>query len=232
VNHAFALWFSVKQIKPKYIIESGVFLGQTTYILRKAAPDAQIFSIDPKAEGVTGNGCCWPHFHDDGGKTMYFRGDGFKDLNKIDWDSLIPKDERDQVFVSLDDHMSSVRRSAELLRRGFLHLWYDDNWVNHDTYSFNKMCSKPVGDYVELRDNFGRTKTNLTLEQHANNSQWLRGHIETYFEFPALYDGCSDHTRRRSLLRPEELSSHGLPEVDEDWIHYTHQYAPYVKLRR
>merc|ERR1719454_2080669 len=44
-NHAFALWFTAVKLQPKYIIESGVFHGQTTWLLRQAAPAAQIFSL-------------------------------------------------------------------------------------------------------------------------------------------------------------------------------------------
>jgi len=234
VNHAFALWFSVRQTKPKYIIESGANLGGSTYLLRQAAPEAMIFSLDPREEGWDMRGPGQLHFHDDNPKTVYFRAGRFKDFAEMDWDSLIPRDERDRAFVMLDDHMSSVRRSREMLEKGFLHLWYDDNWINGDTYSFNLLCSprEPAdGDKVLMKDVFGRKTKSITLQEHSENVAWLQQHTEAYFEFPALYDGCTNHTRLRSLLTKDELRGHGLPTLEEDWQHYQHLYAPYVKLR-
>merc|ERR1740121_1586085 len=54
VNHLFGLWFAVRQIKPKYIIESGVFQGQSTWVLRQAmGSNASILSFDPSSRTPT-----------------------------------------------------------------------------------------------------------------------------------------------------------------------------------
>ncbi len=46
-HHQFMLWFSVRRVQPKLIVESGMNRGATTWLLHEAAPAAQIISFDP-----------------------------------------------------------------------------------------------------------------------------------------------------------------------------------------
>ncbi|CAK0797935.1 unnamed protein product, partial [Prorocentrum cordatum] len=49
-NHAFALWFTVRALRPLHVID-GVHRGQSTWLLREAAgPDARLYALDPKAD--------------------------------------------------------------------------------------------------------------------------------------------------------------------------------------
>ena len=45
--HMFATWCFVSKISPNLIVESGVWKGQGTWMLQKAAPDCQIICLDP-----------------------------------------------------------------------------------------------------------------------------------------------------------------------------------------
>jgi len=46
INHMFAFYFLLKRYKPKYVIESGIFRGQGTWLIEKTLPNTKIFSID------------------------------------------------------------------------------------------------------------------------------------------------------------------------------------------
>ena len=46
-GHMFPAWYVVKKLKPKYLIESGVWKGLGTWFFEKASPDTKIISIDP-----------------------------------------------------------------------------------------------------------------------------------------------------------------------------------------
>ena len=46
INHMFALFYLLKKLKPKFIIESGVLKGQSTWLIEKALPNAKLISID------------------------------------------------------------------------------------------------------------------------------------------------------------------------------------------
>eukprot|EP00415_Alexandrium_ostenfeldii_P004712 UN4712 len=192
-----------------------------------------IYSIDPKDPSQLMG------YRDDlsGGKTRYFVGDGFKDLAAVDWDGLIPVSQRNRTLVVLDDHASCSRRVQELLELGFVHVWFDDNRkTSWDCYSFNRACSPvssnetvvPYGDLFQI--------TNLTVEEHRAKAAYLSSHIETYFEFPAIYDVCSADGHRSVSLDPlvpqkSELRNYGLPAPKECWTRYVHLYPSYVKLR-
>merc|ERR1711879_624470 len=101
-SHAFALWFTVTSLKPKYIIESGVWCGQTTWLLRQAAGnEAWIFSLDPFDYETQ---CPYSFRETKFQRTMYFLGKKFVDLSSMIWDNLIPPLERHETLVLLDDH--------------------------------------------------------------------------------------------------------------------------------
>ena len=44
--HAFASYFMLKMLKPKIIIESGVWKGQGTWLFEQACPEAKIICLD------------------------------------------------------------------------------------------------------------------------------------------------------------------------------------------
>ena len=46
INHMFALFFLLKKLKPKYVIESGILRGQGTWLIEKTLPNTKIYSID------------------------------------------------------------------------------------------------------------------------------------------------------------------------------------------
>ena len=48
--HMFAFYFILKKIKPKFIIESGVFKGQSTWLIEKVLPKSKLLSIDPNLD--------------------------------------------------------------------------------------------------------------------------------------------------------------------------------------
>ena len=46
IDHCFAVYCLLKKIKPTNVIESGVWRGQTTWLIRNTLKKANIFSID------------------------------------------------------------------------------------------------------------------------------------------------------------------------------------------
>ncbi len=44
--HMFALWFMARKLSPDLIVESGVWKGQSTWLLETACPQAKLLSID------------------------------------------------------------------------------------------------------------------------------------------------------------------------------------------
>lgn len=198
-NHAFAMWYVAQALQPKHVIESGVWCGQGTWLLRQAlGPKAWIYVLDPRHHLHNG----YMAFRDwKTGRTRYFTGENFKDLRDMDWDNLIPPEERSQTLVVLDDHQASIKRVRDLLAHNFIHLFYDDNAnmnlgeeLGGDTYSFNMVCSPlPLGvSSVQYKDELGSIERQISLGEHDANLKYLMDHVEVYFEFPPIFDGCHE----------------------------------------
>lgn len=209
LNHVYALFVTLEALQPRVVVESGVLTGQGTWLIRQVLPAARIFSLDP---GVELDSLLW---RDPSPLTTYLLGRNFTDFSQLDWLSLVPRPAtRANGLVVLDDHMSSVRRTAEVIDAGFGHVFYEDNWkylgqgqrspLHSDCYSFNTLCSWPlplarpiagsngtaVASSVLYQDHFGKTQLFITREEHEANLAFILGHVISYVEFPALFDAC------------------------------------------
>lgn len=108
-NGCLQIYAVARLLQPKVIIESGVFRGQTTWVLRKACPKATIFCFD-----------------------VDFSNLQYKDRDAIysqaDWSSFdlsaIPASE---TLCFFDDHIDQGRRVLEARARGLTRLLFDDN---------------------------------------------------------------------------------------------------------
>jgi hypothetical protein len=132
--HGWFISYVIYRLKPKHIIESGAHTGRGTWLLRQAAPHAQIIVISP--ENPTA-------YRDKAPDSIYFTGEDFKDFTQIDFDSL--KIDKKRTLVFLDDHQAGERRIREARERGFLHLIFDDNYIagcnfNCDNFSAKQAC--------------------------------------------------------------------------------------------
>ena len=106
--HAFYIWMLVRLLKPAHIIESGAFQGLGTWIIRQAAPKAQIVVLSPRMPGV---------YVDRQPSTRYFSGSRWLDFSQITWPCL--KFNKSRTLVFIDDHQSGYRRILEASARGF-----------------------------------------------------------------------------------------------------------------
>ena len=258
LNHAFAMWFTVRALRPPVVIESGVYHGQGTALIRDAAgPATRIISFDPQSS-LLENAMLDRPGRDSGVQlvhrdpnTTYFIGGGagrsesvhaFRDLTSADWDRMLPSAaERAQALVVIDDHMSAIKRVQQLLKLGFRHIWYDDNWARgqFDCYSFNVMCapliSSQLGRLGRLvyMDNFARQNVRITRAQHEANLAFLRSQLEVYFEFPPLAEPCtadSGNPGREAVMSTAEAQRlFGL--THKEMMLAASVYPPYVRLR-
>jgi hypothetical protein len=109
VNAALILWVLARVIRPTLVIESGVFRGFTSWVLRQAAPEAEIHSFDVSFSELRS------------------RTPG-NDYHESDWMTLDLKPPvSDRSLVYFDDHVDQWRRIREAAGRGFRYLVFDDN---------------------------------------------------------------------------------------------------------
>lgn len=122
--HMFAAWFLLKKLRPKYIIESGVYKGQGTWLFENTLPDSKVFSIDinlKQREYISET-------------VSYFE----KDFNKIDW-SVIP--DKENAILFFDDHQNAFERVLSGHSLGFKKFIFEDNYPSGqgDCYSLKQV---------------------------------------------------------------------------------------------
>ena len=163
-THLFWAWYVSRKLQPKYIIESGVFKGQGTWLFRQACPEAKIFSIDPILTQRV--------YIDE--QVTYF----LEDFSKIQWDNYLdPK----VTLCFFDDHQDAYMRLMQMKWMGFEYAMFEDNYPSSqgDCYSLKKIFSQK--DYILD----GKEKVQiLASSSHLN---YVKKNIEAYTTFPPLF---------------------------------------------
>ncbi len=179
-THAFATYFMTRQINPACIVESGVWRGQGTWLLEKAAPNAKLICIDPtlrRRKYISPN-------------ATYLEDDFFQH----DWDSL-PKND---TLLFFDDHQDAFKRVKYCIKHGFKHLIFDDNYSASlgDCYSLKKafMVAGFNPDDVKL-PLYRRIKHKFftcrmqkdRIAPNSDDAEYLKKHLKIYYEFPPIF---------------------------------------------
>jgi len=112
-NGALQLYVAMRALQPRYVIESGVFRGLTTWVIRQACPKASIFCHDPDLSGLQyrDNQACY----------------STADWSTADWSMLDPA----STVAFFDDHVAQGRRVVEAHARGLTRLLFDDDAAGH-----------------------------------------------------------------------------------------------------
>lgn len=168
--HMFNAWFIVKNLKPKYIVESGVWKGLGTWFFEKASPNSQIISIDPS-----------PNFRIYTSPKVKYQT---TDFLKTDW-SFLPKED---TFLFFDDHQNFFQRLKYAHSLGFKKIVTEDNYPYQqgDCYTPKKILSNK--DYVI--DNAGNRKW---YKKNDEDFKWFNENVSIYQEMPPIFK--SEKTR-------------------------------------
>lgn len=110
-NMAMLLWYMAKCIQPSEIIESGVFRGFSTWVLRNAAPLAKVVSCDVSFAELK-----WR--------------DELTEYHCCDWAKVVPSCHGSTIrrMVFFDDHQSQWKRIREASERGVEFAIFDDSY--------------------------------------------------------------------------------------------------------
>lgn len=133
----FAVWFMIKKLQPKWVIESGVWYGQGTWFFEQAAPSASIISIEPNLQRIKYQSK----------NTKYTT----TDFSLIKWeDYLDPK----ETLCIFDDHQNAMERLKVATPQGFKHLMFEDNYpiTQGDCVSLKTVLEEDKEDAVKARN--------------------------------------------------------------------------------
>lgn len=172
--HQFAVYTVLKTLQPKYVIESGVWRGATTSLMRKLLPEVHIISIDPTCVNK---------------KSRYQEvvcGKDFKDFKNMEerWRTM----DKNNTLVIFDDHQSGFLRILQSVKFGFKYIMIEDNYPmgSGDNYSPKQVLSNVKTDKVPFLDNFGKVKKMISRKEHYANRDLFKRVVKTYVEFPPL----------------------------------------------
>jgi len=113
VEHCFALYCFLKKIKPKYVIESGIWKGQTTWLIKNTLNNVKLYSIDIDLSQ----------------KELDIKDVDYlnKDISRYNWNFL----KKNKTLIIFDDHVCFSKRINFLLKNKFKHIIFDDNLPNN-----------------------------------------------------------------------------------------------------
>lgn len=112
----FHVFLTLKKYQPKRIIESGVYKGQTTWLINQILPDTKIICLEPASQGIEyrGNNCKYPSLD-------------FLQLTE----THITKDVAKETLIIFDDHQDSYTRILHAYKLGFKTIYFDDNYPEY-----------------------------------------------------------------------------------------------------
>lgn len=158
-NGALQLYGAMRALRPGFVIESGVFRGLTTWVIRQACPDAQIFCHDPDLSGL--------QYRDP--RARYSR----EDWSRADWSMIDPK----ATVAFFDDHVSQARRVVEAHDRGLTRLLFDDDAAAHRIHAHGGPAHPTIAMITALDgapEPIRWTRNGRPFEQPAEDGEALK----------------------------------------------------------
>ena len=182
-HNLFWLFMISRSVLPEVVVESGVFKGQSTWMLRKANPQAEIHAFD-----------------------LSFRPLVYSDprisYHQCDWlhEPIDATGRRGLIYF--DCHVDQASRVEEAYTKGFRILLFDDSPPSHKLYGYGKPGLPTINMVMdsELRDGenlewmYQGLRHNFTFEERAVRR--VRSLIEGSWILPdvgtlTLYGGFS-----------------------------------------
>ena len=214
--HLFNMFCLLKQLKPKLIIESGVWKGQGTWLFENASPDSRIISFDPYLSRFV-------EYRSD--KVTYMEND----FTKVDWEKFFSENEEyttENTILFLDDHVSFIKRLNFLSSVPyFKKIVFEDNYPpsQGDCVSPKKLreCTTCIIDKAGNRSEYVIPEEDIKL---------FKDKVSYYQELPPMFkpeltrwsDSWDDYNTPEPIFELTEESNKILVEemYDYTWITY------------
>ena len=236
-THMFYFYLILKNLKPELVIESGVYKGQSTWLIENTLPNSKIISIDI-----------------DLNKREYFSKKS--EYRSLDFKYNEFKNLPDNTLVFFDDHVDHVERIKQSNFFGIKNIVLEDNYPNDkgdfqtlkqisNNYNFNH---KPgffslVKTYYQFTNiiikkifspkynsNVDLNRINQRLRDASHNKEtpvYLANLLETYYEFPPLIS--DDQNNEMSKTPILQMAPENIAEYSNELLNYN--FITYMKLK-
>lgn len=160
----FSLWFILNKYKPSIVIESGVWNGVSTNLIRKTLPNSKIICLDPRNIPING-------FKDTNGNTEYYLGNDFVDFKDLDLSNYNPND----ILCFFDCHQNAYLRLIQCMSKKVNKIFFNDNYpVNCGGHYTIEHLKNDDNRFYKLDD---------------ENKNEILNKINIYHIFPNIYPG-------------------------------------------
>lgn len=174
----FHVFLTLKKYQPKRIIESGVYKGQTTWLINQVLPETKIICLEPASQGIEykGSNCKYPTID-------------FLQLTEQN----IPADIAKHTLVIFDDHQDSYTRLLHAYKLGFKTIYFD---VNYPEFKGNR--------HLTL-DAVLNEKADPGYILPANGKKTLEQIIEQYIIIPPMLPYTEPVTMEKTYITQEPV---------------------------
>lgn len=236
-NHCFAAWFILRAMRPKVVVESGVWRGQSTWLIEQAVPDAEVIAIDPVPEARIYTSP----------RVRYETSD----FSRLDWSQT----DVANAVVFFDDHQNAYERLKDMLWLGFRHAIFEDNYPRGegDFYSLRHLRAGFGHPHIQMSPasataprerlkrwlvepllrRLGPAQKMIVPPSHADRANLAR-HLAAYEEFPAVVlaernNWGGSWTGTYEAVPPLFESQADVPGIEPD-LDLSYCYIAYVGL--
>ena len=213
--HMFWVYYILKTLKPKVIIESGVWHGQSSWLIEQVCPNSKIISIEPLLNNIIYKST-----------NIDYRT---KDFNDHDWTHELGDDCKNTIAF-IDDHQNNYLRLQHAHKHNIPHVIFEDNYptTQGDVLSIKKILS----------NNYHILDTPSTGRHAHDIPYYYKQHVLemcNYSECPPIYldtkitrwgDNFSDHNCKPPIYSDNE---EWLSEFKKNQLDYT--FIAYVNVK-
>ncbi|MEX0923852.1 MAG: hypothetical protein WDZ84_13870 [Rhodovibrionaceae bacterium] len=173
-NDSLSLYVTMKLLRPDFILESGTYRGNSSWLFRQACPQAAIQTHDVDHGQLA-------HRAED---IVYIEGDWM--------DSPLPDFDPARAVAFFDDHINHALRLRQAHDRGFRRALFDDNFPAHNLYATGGQPLPSLAMLMDERLEPGETfawvrhgkRYSYTFE--VEHTQGARERIARYLPLPDL----------------------------------------------
>jgi hypothetical protein len=204
----FNVWFLLNRLRPRSVLESGIWKGQSTWLIEETLPEAEIVSIDinlPIREYVSR-------------RARYSDSDFMRiDMEAFGWNS-------EGSLAFFDDHQDVVPRLRKCQSLGIKHIILDDNYPEF-------LGARHISAAAILNDRNGDGTARYPSER-----RWLLENTESYYLCMSIFDYPEPLTMEKSFIKEPSLLGRFDPSRHARYETYfrdlpEYRWTTYLKLK-
>ena len=180
INDMFSFYFLLKKLRPKMVIESGIWNGLSTKLIRKTLGDSLIIiCLDPRDIPQYG-------FKDNNKNTHYFTGKHFIDFNDFELGAFV--NDFEKVLCFFDDHQNSAQRLKQCIHKNIINVFFNDNYPKNlgSHYSVQHLIDNDDRQIFNLGSQLSYS-VNCLQHVDENEKQFLKDKIDKYIVFSNIF---------------------------------------------